>query len=184
MFAAFELGAVVFARGGPGFADNVIAWRRRLAIEDLYTTYTIIPPQDDRSRIGREHDEPKQVRVAAERDGGIVLRGAQMLGTGAAVADIVFVACLHPLRQGDEDFAVSCCVPCGMPGSRHKVDPDRWRPLLMSFHELYSLSDRAAPSRLSDIPEERWRPQAPAPARLRSPPLCVSPIRGRRPTGR
>lgn len=118
MFAAFELASEVFGRGGQHFADNVVAFRRRLAMEDLYVTYTIIPPQDDRSRAGREHVEPKQVRVVAERDGGIVLRGAQMLGTGSAIADYVFVACLQPLKPGDEEFAISCVVPCGAPGLR------------------------------------------------------------------
>lgn len=148
MFAAFELGAEVFARGGAHFADNVIRFRKQLAVGDVYATYTIIPPQDDRSRVGREHDEPKQVRVVAERDGGIVLRGAQMLGTGAALADFVFVACLQPLRPGDEEFAVSCAVACNAPGLKwysrrpYALDkPSRFDyPLSTRFDETDSLA--------------------------------------------
>jgi len=116
IFAAFDLGAEVFARGGEQFADNVRGFRRRIANESLYLTYTIIPPQDDRSKIGNEHHEPKQVHVVKERDDGIVLRGAQMLGTGAAVADYVFMTCLLPLKPGDEKFAISCVIPCAAPG--------------------------------------------------------------------
>lgn len=148
MFAAFELGSDVFGRGGPEFAENVIRFRRQLAAADLYATYTIIPPQDDRSRVGREHSEPKQVHVVAERDDGIVLRGAQMLGTGAALADFVFVACLQPLRPGDEEFAVSCAVACCAPGltwySRRPYaleKPSRFDyPLSTRFDETDSLA--------------------------------------------
>ncbi|MBT5849917.1 MAG: 4-hydroxyphenylacetate 3-hydroxylase [Acidimicrobiaceae bacterium] len=116
IFAAYDLGADVFARGGQGYADNVRRFRKRIANESLYLTYTIIPPQDDRSKIGNEHAEPKQVHVVEERDDGIVLRGAQMLGTSAAIADYVYMTCLLPLKPGDEDFAISCVVPCGAPG--------------------------------------------------------------------
>lgn len=118
MFAGFAIGADVFGRGGEQFADNVRRFHRRIAEDDLYVTYTIIPPQDDRSRSGAEHAEPKQVRVVDERDDGIVVRGAQMLGTGATVSDFVFVACLPPLRPGDEDFAISFAVRVGAPGLR------------------------------------------------------------------
>lgn len=116
IFAAFDLGADVFARGGRHFAGNVRKFRRRIANESLYLTYTIISPQDDRSKIGQEHSQPKQVHVVKERDDGMVLRGAQMLGTGAAVADYVFMTSLLPLKPGDEKFAISCVVPCGAPG--------------------------------------------------------------------
>jgi 4-hydroxyphenylacetate 3-monooxygenase len=118
MLAGFSLGADVFGRAGQQFADNVERCYRRAAQDDLYVTYTIIPPQDDRSRSGAEHREPKQVRVVRERDDGIVVRGAQMLGTGAAVSDLVLVACLPPLKPGDEEFAVSFVVASGAPGLR------------------------------------------------------------------
>jgi flavin reductase (DIM6/NTAB) family NADH-FMN oxidoreductase RutF len=37
------------------------------------------------------------------------------------------------------------------PGHRHHVDPDKWRPLIMSFLEFYGLGERAHPSRLAEI---------------------------------
>jgi flavin reductase (DIM6/NTAB) family NADH-FMN oxidoreductase RutF len=41
---------------------------------------------------------------------------------------------------------------------RDRVDPDRWRPLLMSFQNFYGLGPgRLQPSRLATIPEERYR---------------------------
>lgn len=41
-----------------------------------------------------------------------------------------------------------------MPGHRNRIDPDRWRPLIMSFQRFYGLSGEVHPSRLSSIDEE------------------------------
>lgn len=37
------------------------------------------------------------------------------------------------------------------PGNRHHIDPDSWRPLIMSFLEFYGLGDRVHPSRLAKV---------------------------------
>ncbi|MGH1489167.1 MAG: flavin reductase family protein [Acidimicrobiales bacterium] len=39
-----------------------------------------------------------------------------------------------------------------------RIDPDAWRPLIMSFRELYGLDGKASTSRLAEIDEELWRP--------------------------
>ena len=44
-----------------------------------------------------------------------------------------------------------------MPGTGHRIDPDRWRPLIMSFQHFYGLGDRLHPSRLASIDEELYR---------------------------
>jgi flavin reductase (DIM6/NTAB) family NADH-FMN oxidoreductase RutF len=48
-----------------------------------------------------------------------------------------------------------------LPGHRHRIDPDRWRPLIMSFQQFYGLGDRVQPSTLAEIPEESYRPRSP-----------------------
>jgi hypothetical protein len=35
--------------------------------------------------------------------------------------------------------------------ARHHIDPDRWRPLIMSFLEFYGLGERVHRSRLAEI---------------------------------
>ncbi len=40
-----------------------------------------------------------------------------------------------------------------------KVDPDQWRPLLMSFQQFYGLGERAGISDLAQIPEHLYRMQ-------------------------
>ena len=37
------------------------------------------------------------------------------------------------------------------PGHRHHIDPDKWRPLIMSFLEFYGLGERVHPSRLAEV---------------------------------
>lgn len=39
-----------------------------------------------------------------------------------------------------------------------RIDPDKWRPLIMSFRQFYGLGDQVHPSRLSEFPEAYFRP--------------------------
>jgi 4-hydroxyphenylacetate 3-monooxygenase len=99
------------------FAENVERYYRFARDNDLYVAYVIIPPHVDRTQIGRGQAEAfVQVGVVAEKDGGIVVRGSQKLGTGAALADELFVSCMVPQRPGDEDYALSFAVPIAASG--------------------------------------------------------------------
>lgn len=109
----------VFERGRAGFGEHVTSFYRRALREDLYLSYVIIPPQVDRSKTAQGQEEAfLQVGVLRERDGGIVVRGAQMLGTASAVSDLVFVSCIVPQKPGDEDYALSFVAPIASPGLR------------------------------------------------------------------
>lgn len=44
-----------------------------------------------------------------------------------------------------------------MEGYRNRIDPDKWRPLIMSFQQFYGLGDRLTPSRLATINEDCYR---------------------------
>jgi 4-hydroxyphenylacetate 3-monooxygenase len=93
-FAGFAGALDCFARGGAEFATNLQRFYEKARDEDLYLSYTIIHPTI----------------------GGIVLRGAQMLGTGSVMSDYIFVSCILPLQPGDEDYAISVVVPNNAPG--------------------------------------------------------------------
>ena len=115
--AGFASAPDVFARGGAQFAENVGRFYRKALAEDIFVSYTIVPPQVDRSKTAQGQEEAfLQVGVCTERDDGIVVRGAQMLGTGAAVSNYLFVSCIVPLKPGDEDYALSFVLPIGTPG--------------------------------------------------------------------
>lgn len=48
-----------------------------------------------------------------------------------------------------------------MEGHPNRVDPDKWRPLIMSFQEFYGLGPKVTPSVLASIPENLYKmPQA------------------------
>jgi len=50
-----------------------------------------------------------------------------------------------------------------MAGDRDRIDPERWRPLIMSFCQFFGLGDMVHPSRLAEIPESMYRaPRRPA----------------------
>jgi flavin reductase (DIM6/NTAB) family NADH-FMN oxidoreductase RutF len=44
-----------------------------------------------------------------------------------------------------------------MPGTTDRIDPDRWRPLIMSFQQLYGLGPQVHSSTLARIPERLYR---------------------------
>lgn len=43
------------------------------------------------------------------------------------------------------------------PGKTDRIHPDRWKPLIMSFQEFYTLGEKVNYSRLAEIPEEQYR---------------------------
>jgi 4-hydroxyphenylacetate 3-monooxygenase len=109
--------ADVFAAGGQRFADNINHFYEHARDNDLYCSYAIVPPQIDRSKPAHQQEDPRlYAGVKEEREDGVVIAGAQMLGTGAAISDYIILSCIVPLRPGDEDYAISVAVPLGAEG--------------------------------------------------------------------
>ncbi|MEU1280983.1 4-hydroxyphenylacetate 3-hydroxylase N-terminal domain-containing protein [Streptomyces sp. NPDC005805] len=107
----------VFTTGAFDGADHARAWHRRLAEGDLYAAFTLTNPQSDRTRPASEQEEDDLVvRVVAEKDGGIVVRGAKTIGTAAVFADEVVVGTIEPLAPQDVEHALSFTLPLATPG--------------------------------------------------------------------
>lgn len=76
----------------------------------------------------------------------------------------------HDLAQGDPDrkgYLVALEVrvtrvhvddSVRMSGHDDRIDPLRWRPLMMSFCRFFGLGGEVHPSRLAEIPESAYRP--------------------------
>jgi flavin reductase (DIM6/NTAB) family NADH-FMN oxidoreductase RutF len=62
----------------------------------------------------------------------------------------------HALVQA-EVIAVHVDPGLRVPGRPDRVDPDAWRPLIMSFQRFYGLGGELHPSRLATIDEEAYR---------------------------
>jgi 4-hydroxyphenylacetate 3-monooxygenase len=116
-FAGFAMRPDVFARGGQQYADNMVNLFDRLRDTHRYVTYTIVPPQIDRTKPAHQQSPSDlYAGVVKERDDGLVIKGAQMLGTGTVFSDYVHLSTIHPMKPGDENFAISVVIPCNAPG--------------------------------------------------------------------
>ena len=96
---------------------NVRNHYQRLLNDNLYVSYAIIPPQVSRATTASGWEgEYLQAGVFEETPDGLVIRGSQMLATGGAVADEIFVSCIKPLGPDDKDFAVGFVLPTNTKG--------------------------------------------------------------------
>ena len=78
------------------------------------------------------------------------------------------VASIRPFAQGDPKLPLPMCaielrivrvhVDERLLSAPDKIDAERWRPLIMSFRELYTLGPRVGPSRLARGREDAWAP--------------------------
>lgn len=116
-FAGWAGRSDVFARGGEKYAQNLVRFYEHLRDEDLYAVYAIVPPQIDRSKSAHEQEDPHlYAGVTRETEEGIYIQGAQMLATGAALADYIVLSNIAPQRPGDEDQAINVAIPVGAQG--------------------------------------------------------------------
>lgn len=113
----FAAKPALFGSAGDQFAKNVTRFYQYARDNSLYAAYAIVPPQIDRSKPAHQQSDPTlYAGVVKERDDGIVLRGAQQLATGAALADYVYLSCIHPLTPGDDAYANGVMIPVNAPG--------------------------------------------------------------------
>jgi flavin reductase (DIM6/NTAB) family NADH-FMN oxidoreductase RutF len=79
------------------------------------------------------------------------------------------VEAVHPIAEADERQRGGIVVievrvqrvlvheAIRRPGTDDHIDPDAWRPLIMSFQKLYGLGPQVHPSTLARIPERLYR---------------------------
>ncbi|AMN40070.1 4-hydroxyphenylacetate 3-hydroxylase family protein [Rhodoplanes sp. Z2-YC6860] len=140
-FAGFAAKPQFFARGGAGYAENVVNFYKHIRDNHKYVVYAIVPPQIDRSKPAHQQSDPTlYAGVVKETDSGIVVKGGQQLATGAVFADYVQISCITPLRAGDEAYAISCVIPIDAPGL--KLFSRRAFPMLATNAEDYPLTSR------------------------------------------
>jgi 4-hydroxyphenylacetate 3-monooxygenase len=113
-----RMGIEIFRKHGPARAHALADYVDYATRNDLFLTYVIVNPQADRSKPWGEQPEELVAQIVDEDTVGLTIRGAKMLGTGAVLANEVFVANLQPLRPGEEALAFSCAVPMNAPGLR------------------------------------------------------------------
>lgn len=100
-----------------GFEENAKNWYKIAQKEIPFCNHTIINPQLDRHKPLHENKDVF-VRAVEERDDGIIVSGAKMVGTSAALTHYNFVANYSPqdLGEGDVSHALIFFVPMNAPG--------------------------------------------------------------------
>ncbi|MFF3985852.1 4-hydroxyphenylacetate 3-hydroxylase family protein [Streptomyces sp. NPDC001797] len=103
-------------RAHAGFGANAEAWYRHCADNDLVLSHALGDPQIDRSADPVD-DPDLALRVLAENDEGIVVRGAKQLTTLAPLAHevLVYLSASFTQRRG-EQFVVWFALPLDTPG--------------------------------------------------------------------
>lgn len=115
LLAGFASRPELFDTATHRLGKHVVDYHDRAAAQGLWVTNSIVPPQQN------PHDPTSRVtpvRLVEETEEGIVVDGAQMLGTGAAVADAIFVTSVRPLAPHESERALSFVVPVATPGLR------------------------------------------------------------------
>jgi 4-hydroxyphenylacetate 3-monooxygenase len=116
-FTGYAAKPSVFAKYGQQWADNVVNFHQYLRENHQYVSYAIVPPQIDRSKPAHKQSDPSlYAGIVKERDDGIVVSGAQQLGTGAILSDWIQLSCITPLQPGDENYAINAAMRINAPG--------------------------------------------------------------------
>ncbi|MFC9703982.1 4-hydroxyphenylacetate 3-hydroxylase family protein [Streptomyces sp. NPDC056943] len=108
--AGFAAAPAVFTGETFDGAEHALGFHRRLAEGDLHAAFTLTNPAS-----GPGEDD-LTLRIVGERDGGIVVRGAKTIGTGAVFADEILVGTIEPLADDDLDHAVTFSLRLDTPG--------------------------------------------------------------------
>ncbi len=108
----------LFEGNRKGFGQNLLNYHDYLRKKDLFASYVVISPQGARNPelYNRSGQSSPTLQVTQETDGGIVLNGIKMLGTGAVFSDVIWVGNLLPLAPDQKQQAVTCAVPANAPG--------------------------------------------------------------------
>lgn len=117
-FASFHARHVDWRDGGRAddLGDNLVAFCRHLARDDVSLTHTIIQPNIDKRTDGAILGNQVTLHKVADTELGILVRGARILATLAPFADEIAVYPALAIPQGAEDYALAFGIPVDLPG--------------------------------------------------------------------
>jgi 4-hydroxybutyryl-CoA dehydratase/vinylacetyl-CoA-Delta-isomerase len=105
------------AAARPQAREAVAAYVAEVRAKDLRVVECITDAKGDRSRPpALQDDRDAYLRVVARRPDGIVIRGAKLHISLAAVAHEMMVIPTKAMKADEGDYAVACMVPANAPG--------------------------------------------------------------------
>ena len=111
VMAALQPNAAFYGK----YQQNALAWAKKVQDRTLFVNHAIVHPPMDRDRPPEKRAE-SCVHVVKETDKGIVVRGAKIVATSAALAHCTIVAHQGVMQVQDPRYACAFMVPMGTPG--------------------------------------------------------------------
>ncbi|MBM4226181.1 MAG: 4-hydroxyphenylacetate 3-hydroxylase [Gammaproteobacteria bacterium] len=103
----------------PLYGENIERVYRNARQHDLRAAEVITDAKGDRSKKAHEQLDPDlYLRIVERRPEGIVVRGAKLHITGAALVHELVVMPTKAMRAEEADYAVAFCIPVNTPGVR------------------------------------------------------------------
>jgi 4-hydroxybutyryl-CoA dehydratase/vinylacetyl-CoA-Delta-isomerase len=101
----------------PLYAENIDRLYRQARQHDLRAAEVITDAKGDRSKKAHEQIDPDlYLRIVERRPDGIVVRGAKLHITGAALVHELVVMPTKSMRREEADYAVAFSIPVNAPG--------------------------------------------------------------------
>jgi 4-hydroxybutyryl-CoA dehydratase/vinylacetyl-CoA-Delta-isomerase len=103
--------------GVSAYSERMLAAIEDARRRDIRITQCITDAKGDRSRHpSQQHDPDAYVRVVDRSPDGVVLRGAKLHITGAAVGHELLTIPTKQMRTGEEEYSIACLVPVNAEG--------------------------------------------------------------------
>ncbi|MFR9750127.1 4-hydroxyphenylacetate 3-hydroxylase N-terminal domain-containing protein [Nocardia sp. 004] len=103
----------------PEYATRIEAYFEYCRANDLRCVQAITDAKGDRKLSpGKQQDQDVYTRIVERRPDGIVVRGAKLHISSAAISHELIVMPTKNMKPGDEDWAVACAIPVNSPGVR------------------------------------------------------------------
>jgi 4-hydroxybutyryl-CoA dehydratase / vinylacetyl-CoA-Delta-isomerase len=118
----------------PQYAERALAYFEHAKRRDIRIVQTITDAKGNRSLSPSKQDDPDlYVRIVDRSADGVVIRGAKLHISSAAIAHELMVMPTKRMKPGEEDYSVAAAVPVNAPGvkiinasfaPRPDLDPD------------------------------------------------------------
>jgi 4-hydroxybutyryl-CoA dehydratase / vinylacetyl-CoA-Delta-isomerase len=101
----------------PVYADRAEAYFTESRDRDIRGAITITDAKGNRSLPPMKQDDPDlYTHIVGRQSDGIVIRGAKLHISSAAISHELIVMPTKAMKPGEEDYAVACAVPVNTPG--------------------------------------------------------------------
>jgi 4-hydroxybutyryl-CoA dehydratase/vinylacetyl-CoA-Delta-isomerase len=101
----------------PEGSEAIRNYVKQIQEKDLRVVECITDAKGDRGkRPSQQEDQDAYLRVVEQRPDGVVIRGAKLHISSAAIAHELMTIPTKAMKPGEEEYAIACAVPVNAPG--------------------------------------------------------------------